>query len=324
MPASETTTSPSEEVRPWLEKVEALIDQIERVFLGHRDTVRLSLVTLLARGHLLVEDVPGVGKTTLARALAQSLGLSFSRVQFTADLLPSDVIGVAIFNPKTHEFETRPGPLFTNVFLADEINRAPPRTQSGLLQAMQEGRATIDGETLPLPDPFMVLATQNPFESHGAYPLPESQLDRFLMRITIGYPDETAERRILTQGASVERHLQEISPVLSREDLQTLRSRVLDMHVEASVADYLLEIVRRTRSHAGIAVGASPRAAVGLLAASKAWAFTAGRDFVVPEDVRSMVRPCLEHRVQVSDPTLGAKGSVQILDQIVESVAAPL
>ncbi len=320
MPSSQTAAT----VSPWLQKVESLIDQVERVFLGHHDAVRLSLVTLLARGHLLVEDVPGVGKTTLARALARSLGLEFNRVQFTADLLPSDVIGVAIFDPRTNEFETRPGPLFTNVLLADEINRAPPRTQSGLLQAMQEGRATIDGTTRPLPDPFMVLATQNPFESHGAYPLPESQLDRFLMRITIGYPGPEAERRILMQGARAEEHLAALEPILTVDDLNELRNKVTEVHVEESVADYLLEIVRRTRGHAGLTVGASPRAAVGLLAAAKAWAFTDGREFVVPEDVRAMVLPCLEHRVQPSESTPAGGESAKVLEEIVGSVASPL
>ena len=320
MPSSQTAAT----VSPWLQKVESLIDQVERVFLGHHDAVRLSLVTLLARGHLLVEDVPGVGKTTLARALARSLGLEFNRVQFTADLLPSDVIGVAIFDPRTNEFETRPGPLFTNVLLADEINRAPPRTQSGLLQAMQEGRATIDGTTRPLPDPFMVLATQNPFESHGAYPLPESQLDRFLMRITIGYPGPEAERRILMQGARAEEHLAALEPILTVDDLNELRNKVTEVHVEESVADYLLEIVRRTRGHAGLTVGASPRAAVGLLAAAKAWAFTDGRAFVVPEDVRAMVLPCLEHRVQPSESTPAGGESAKVLEEIVGSVASPL
>ncbi|MCA9738758.1 MAG: MoxR family ATPase [Gemmatimonadota bacterium] len=310
---------------PRLERVEHLIDQVERVFHGRRDTVRLALVTLLARGHLLVEDVPGVGKTTLARGLARALGLDFQRVQFTADLLPSDVVGVAVFNPHTATFETRQGPIFAHVLLADEINRAPPRTQSGLLQAMQERQATIDGRTLPLPEPFLVLATQNPFESHGAYPLPESQLDRFLMRITIGYPDPEAERRILLEGGAVEDRLAQLQPILDRQEVLDLQQRVEDVHVAEDISSYLLEIVRRTRSHPAIALGASPRAAVGLLAAARAWALVDGRDFVVPEDVRHLAVPCLSHRILGSGGLPGVdREAVSGLEEILTAVPAPL
>lgn len=315
--------APSQAI-PRIERVEHLIDQVERAFHGRRETVRLALVTLLARGHLLVEDVPGVGKTTLARGLSRALGLEFQRVQFTADLLPSDVVGSAVYNPQTATFETRRGPIFANILLADEINRAPPRTQSGLLQAMQERHATIDGHTLPLPEPFLVLATQNPFESHGAYPLPESQLDRFLMRITIGYPDEAAERRILLEGAAVEERLAAIQPILLREEILELQRLVQDLHVEQSVLDYLLEIVRRTRGHPRIALGASPRAAVGLLAAARAWALLAGRDFVVPEDIRALAVPCLSHRI-LGDASLSDQGVVRsALEEILAAVPAPI
>ena len=245
----------------------------------------------------MIEDVPGVGKTTLAHALARALGLTFRRVQFTSDLLPSDVLGVSLFNPKTSEFETRPGPIFTNILLSDEINRAPPRTQSGLLQAMQEGRVTIDDKTFELPSPFLVLATQNPLEHHGTYPLPVSQLDRFLLRLTIGYPGEDAERRILMESSEFDRLLDQVEPVLTPEQVLLLQAQVDQVHVEPTLVDFLMEVVRRTRTDPHFQVGVSPRGAIALFRAARAFALVSGRTYLVPDDVLSLAIPCLAHRL---------------------------
>ena len=280
-----------------VELLDGLVAEVETVFHGKASVVRLALASLLARGHILFEDVPGVGKTTLAHALARSLGLEFRRVQFTSDLLPSDVLGVSVYNPKDSTFEVREGPIFTHVVLADEINRAPPRTQSGLLQAMQEGTVTIDDETHQLPAPFLVMATQNPLEHHGTYPLPESQLDRFLMRLTIGYPDREAERRILMESASVERPVDSVRPILSRTQVLDLQRKVEAVHADDSVVDYLMEIVRRTREASGFRLGVSPRGSIALFRAARAYALTHGREYLVPDDVRDLVVPCLAHRL---------------------------
>jgi len=274
-----------------------IITAVEGVFHGKREVVRLALAALMARGHVLFEDIPGVGKTTLARALARALGLTFRRIQFTSDLLPSDILGVSIYNPRTAEFETRPGPLFTNIVVADEINRAPPRTQSGLLEAMQEGRVTIDEQTLELPRPFLVMATQNPLEHHGTYPLPESQLDRFLMRLTIGYPDESAEKRILAESVGEQDRVDTLQPVLPARALLALQGLVERVHVDDSVVDYLMALITATRAHPRLRLGASPRAAIGLFRAVRAFALVEGRDFVVPDDVSRLAVPGLAHRV---------------------------
>jgi MoxR-like ATPase len=268
-----------------------------------------------------------VGKTTLAHALARTLGLGFRRVQFTSDLLPSDVLGVSVYNPQTATFETRPGPIFTNVVLADEINRAPPRTQSGLLQAMQEGRVTIDDVTFDLPQPFLVLATQNPLEHHGTYPLPESQLDRFLMRLTIGYPGEAAERMILMESASLEPLLERLQPVLTPTQVLHLQDEVEEVRADPSLVDYLMEIVRRTRSSPAFRLGVSPRGAIGLFRAARAHALTDGRTFLVPDDIRSVVVPCLAHRLLpagVTSATLEAHAqSAALLERLLEEVEVP-
>jgi MoxR-like ATPase len=289
--------------------------------------VRLALSALLARGHILFEDVPGVGKTTLAHALAGTLGLTFRRVQFTSDLLPSDVLGVSVYNPQTAAFEIRPGPIFTHVLLADEINRAPPRTQSGLLQAMQEGRVTIDDRTFDLPRPFLVMATQNPLEHHGTYPLPESQLDRFLMRLTIGYPGEDAERRILLEASSGEPLLDQLRPVLTPPEVLFLQDEVERVRTDDSLVDYLMEIVRRTRSTPGFRMGVSPRGAIALFRAARAYALTDGRTFLVPDDVRRMVVPCLAHRLLptgVTSATMEAHDqSAALLERIMEDIEVP-
>jgi MoxR-like ATPase len=315
------------QARPSLEPLDRLIDEVETVFHGKREVVRLALAALLARGHILFEDVPGVGKTTLAHALARTLGLGFRRIQFTSDLLPSDVLGVSIFNPQTTRFETRPGPIFTNVVLADEINRAPPRTQSGLLQAMQEGRVTIDDETFDLPHPFLVMATQNPLEHHGTYPLPESQLDRFLMRLTIGYPGEEAERRILMESASLEPLLERLDPVLTPTQLLSLQDEVERVHADASLVDYLMEIVRTTRTSAAFRMGVSPRGAIALFRAARAHALTDRRTFLAPDDVRQVVVPCLAHRLLPSGSSAATAEahaqSAALLEKILDQVEVP-
>src|SRR4051794_38747968 len=289
LPTAATTVDPA--------LLEGLVDEVETVFRGKRETVRLSLAALLARGHILFEDIPGVGKTTLARALTAALGLDFRRIQFTSDLLPSDVLGVSIYNPRTHEFETRPGPIFTNVVLADEINRAPPRTQSGLLEAMQEGRVTIDERSYDLPRPFLVMATQNPLEQHGTYPLPESQLDRFLMRLSIGYPAPDEERSVLMQSVGVDDPLERLRPCLDAGQVLALQAQVERVHADPSIVDYLMALVQATRAEARLRAGASTRAAIGLFRAARAYALVEGRDFVAPDDVRRMVVPCLAHRL---------------------------
>jgi MoxR-like ATPase len=274
-----------------------LIASVETVFHGKPDVIRFALAALLAGGHVLFEDIPGVGKTTLARALAGALGLTFRRVQFTSDLLPSDILGVSIYNPRTQAFETRPGPIFTNIVVADEINRAPPRTQSGLLEAMQEGRVSIDENTFDLPRPFIVMATQNPLEHHGTYPLPESQLDRFLMRLTIGYPDETAERRILMESVSTGDHLRATEAVLDAEQVIALQAAVDEVRADPTIVDYLMAVISATRSHPQLRVGASPRAAIGLFRAARAAALVDGRTYLVPDDITRLAPVCLAHRV---------------------------
>src|SRR5687768_2745609 len=240
------------------ERLNALVEMVETVFHGKRDVVRLALSALLARGHILFEDIPGVGKTTLARALATTSGLSFKRIQFTSDLLPSDVLGVSVYNPQTATFETRTGPIFTNIVVADEINRAPPRTQSGLLEAMQENRVTIDERSHELPRPFLVMATQNPLEHHGTYPLPESQLDRFMIRLTIGYPDMAAERRILMESIGSGDPVDSIQPLFDQAELLALQALVEDVRADSAIVDYLMAIVRATRTDERLRIGVSP------------------------------------------------------------------
>ncbi|MDH3207311.1 MAG: MoxR family ATPase [Gemmatimonadota bacterium] len=323
-----SATAPVREARPSLELLDHLVQEVEGVFHGKREVVRLATAALLARGHVLFEDVPGVGKTTLAHALAKTLGLGFRRIQFTADLLPSDVLGVSVYNPQTTTFETRPGPIFANVVLADEINRAPPRTQSGLLEAMQEGNVTIDDQTFELPKPFLVMATQNPLEHHGTYPLPESQLDRFLMRITVGYPDDAAERRILTESASFEPVMDRIRTVLSPTQVMQLQERVEEVVVDPAILDYLMAIVAATRATPKLRMGVSPRGSIALYRASRAFALTQGRTYLVPDDVRDLVVPCLAHRILPA----GASGTTMdvheeaatILEGLLDELEAPV
>jgi MoxR-like ATPase len=326
--ADSSATAPIREARPSLELLDHLVQEVEKVFHGKRGVVRLAVSALLARGHVLFEDVPGVGKTTLSHALAKTLGLGFRRIQFTADLLPSDVLGVSVYNPMTATFETRPGPIFTNVVVADEINRAPPRTQSGLLEAMQEGTVTIDDQTFELPKPFLVMATQNPLEHHGTYPLPESQLDRFLMRITIGYPDDEAERRILSEQTANEPVMERLKTVLQPAQVLQLQNRVDDVVVDPAILDYLMKIVQATRSTPRLRMGVSPRGNMALYRAARAYALAQGRSYLVPDDVRSLVIPCLAHRILpagASGTTLDVhEEAAAVLESLLEEVEAPL
>ena len=322
------TVLPVRETLAPFELLERLVGEVEKVFHGKQEVVQLAVAALLARGHLLFEDIPGVGKTTLAHALARTLGLGFRRIQFTSDLLPSDVLGVSVYDPRTTEFDVRPGPIFANVVLADEINRAPPRTQSGLLQAMQEGRVTLDDRTLVLPSPFMVMATQNPLEHHGTYPLPESQLDRFLMRLTIGYPGEEAEKQILLESARSEPLLESLEAVLSPAQVIHLQNEVEAVRADDAIVDHLMEIVRATRSAPGFRMGVSPRGAIALFRAARAYALISGRRYLVPDDVRRLVVPCLAHRLLPAGATAATLDahdqSANLLERIVEETEAPV
>ena len=313
---------------PTSELIESLIAEVEEVFHGKEEVVRLAVAALLARGHILFEDVPGVGKTTLAHALATALGLSFRRIQFTSDLLPSDVLGVSIFNPRTSEFEIRLGPIFTNLVLADEINRAPPRTQSGLLQAMEEGQVSLDDETFELPKPFMVMATQNPLEHHGTYPLPESQVDRFLMRLTIGYPSAGAERRILMESTTEDSWEQRIKAVLEPTQVLDLQREVSRVEADDSLVSYVMAIVQETRVEPRLQMGVSPRGAIGLLGASRAYALLSGRNFLVPSDVQKLAVPCLAHRILPVGASAASheahEEAAAIVTDILEDIAVPV
>jgi MoxR-like ATPase len=300
---------------------------IARVVKGKEDVIQLALTTLFARGHLLIEDVPGVGKTTLAQALARSFHCSFQRIQFTSDMLPSDVIGVSVFNPSRQEFEFKPGPLFANIIVADEINRTTPKTQSALLEAMNESQITVDNHTHPLPKPFLVLATQNPIEHHGTYPLPESQLDRFLMRIRMGYPARASEKEILRNhsGAGA---ADQVGALMDAADVLAMQETVSQVKVEESLLDYALEIVERTRQTEQLSLGVSPRGAVMLHRAAQARAFLEGRDYCLPDDFKRLIVPVFAHRVVVSSRYVSTqKKSEQaeaILREILETVRVPL
>jgi MoxR-like ATPase len=276
--------------------INAVADQIDSIILGKRHQIRLALACLLARGHLLIEDVPGVGKTTLAHAIATTLGLRFQRIQFTSDLLPADVLGVSVYNRESGRFDFHPGPVFTNVVLADEVNRATPRAQSALLEAMEEDQVTIEGETRALPRPFFVIATQNPSHQIGTFPLPESQLDRFLMRIELGYPDAGAERALLA-GADRRQLLGELRPRLDPEALMQLQQSVASVRAEPALLDYVQALLRHSRMAPEFGHGLSPRAGLSLLQGARAWAYMDGRSHVVPEDVQAVLPSVVTHRL---------------------------
>jgi MoxR-like ATPase len=304
-----------------------LENALRKVIRGKDDVVRLSVICVLARGHLLLEGVPGVGKTTLAHAIARAIDCSFQRVQFTSDLLPSDVIGVSTYSPLDQKFEFRRGPIFTNVLLADEINRTTPKTQSALLEAMNEAQVTVDSSTHALPQPFLVIATQNPVEHHGTYPLPESQLDRFLMRIQMGYPDATAEREILRAQAGAAQ-LEHLESVLTGPDVLEMQDTVTQVRVDDSLVSYALAIVRKTRESGVFSLGVSPRGSQMLYRAAQASAFLDGRSFCVPEDFKPLVVPVFAHRVSVTGRSSASYSKTeqaeQLLREMVDSIAVPV
>ncbi len=302
---------------------EKLITNIERVIIGKRSSVELAVISLLCQGHLLIEDVPGVGKTMLARSLASSLGCSFSRIQFTPDMLPSDVTGVSIFNQVSREFEFRPGPIMAQVVLADEINRATPKTQAALLEAMEERQITVDGVTHALPRPFLVLATQNPIEYEGTFPLPEAQLDRFLMRIRLGYPERDQEIDILDRQQH-HHPIERLQRVVALDELSQAQEAIKDIYVAAGLKQYMVELVRQTRQHADVYLGASPRGSLALYRTSQARAALQGRDFVLPDDVKALVQPTLSHRVILGPAArLRDLSANQILSEILARVPVP-
>ena len=302
---------------------DAVVTNVSRVIQGKDDAIRLALVGIVAEGHILLEDVPGVGKTTLAKALANSMGLTWSRIQFTPDLLPGDVTGVNVYDRPTGAFSFRPGGVFANVVLADEINRASPRTQAALLEAMQEGQVTVDGTSRPLSSPFVVIATQNPVEHQGTYPLPESQLDRFLLRLHMGYPERGAELAMLEQadGGAVD----ELEAVAGTSMVATMIDQAARIHVAPAVREYIVDLAGATRRHPGLALGMSPRAVLGLQAAARAMAGACGRSFATPDDVKALAGPVLEHRLVPSgEGALGGRTMAELLDDCLRSVPVPL
>lgn len=307
-----------------LDRAKQAIGQVIR---GKEQVIRLSLIAVCAQGHLLIEDVPGVGKTTLARALAASLGCTFRRIQLTSDMLPSDITGVSIFNAQSRQFEFRPGPIFAQIVLADEINRTTPKTQSALLEAMNENQVTLDGITHHLPKPFIVIATQNPAELHGTFPLPESQLDRFLLRVEIGYPEPESEGQII-RGESPEGQLGRMNPVLNPEAVAGVQESARNISVDDALVRYLVEIVDRTRRHPQLSLGISPRGSQSLYRAAQASALLDGRDYCVPDDIKELVIPVFAHRCIAGSRSVGAPegraGTASILREILEEVPVPL
>jgi len=301
-----------------------ILENIQKVIVGKEETIRLLLTAVLCEGHVLLEDVPGTGKTTLANALAASLGCSFRRIQFTPDLLPSDVTGLSWFNQKIQEFEYRPGPIMAQIILADEINRATPRTQSSMLEAMQERQVTGEGVSRPLPRPFIVLATQNPVELEGTFPLPEAQLDRFLLRLPIGYPSQEEENAILDRFRSAD-PLADLQPVTSPQEIGGLQQRRREIRVENSVRDYIVRIARATRENQDIQLGASPRASLALYQAAQAWAAIHSRDFVIPDDVKFLAPFILCHRMIISPQAqLRGRTTPELVADIVDAVPVPV
>jgi len=306
------------------EFVHAVQNNVARVIIGKRDVVEMMLVALLCEGHILLEDVPGIGKTTLAKALSRSINCTFSRIQFTPDLLPSDVTGINFFNQKRQEFEFRAGPAFSQILLGDEINRATPRTQSSLLEAMQEGQITLDGQSMPLPAPFLVIATQNPIELEGTFPLPEAQLDRFLLQIRIGYPNLDEEEEILLRYEKAD-PLIDLAPVTTADDVLALQEQVRAIHVSDDVRRYILAIVRSTRDHEAVELGVSPRGTLALFRASKALAALRDREYVIPSDVQHLAPALLTHRIHISPQTrLRGRTPEEIVAEIAGRVPVPV
>lgn len=305
------------------EVVQRVATNVERVIIGKRDAVELTLIALLCRGHVLLEDVPGVGKTVLAKSIARSIGCTFKRIQFTPDLLPTDVTGVSIFNQKTGEFEFRPGPIMAQIVLADEINRATPKTQSSLLESMEEAQITVDGTTHMLPQPFVVLATQNPIEYEGTFPLPEAQLDRFLLRISLGYPSKQDELALL-ESQRKQHPLHALGQVVSIEELELLQQMIRDVYVDDLIKEYIVSIVNATRHHDDIYLGASPRGSLGLYRTIQAYSAVHGRDYATPDDVKALVVPVLGHRLIIS-PAARIRNvrAEEILHRLINQVPVP-
>jgi MoxR-like ATPase len=314
MPQRDTAEAPPVATSK-LSELESSVGQIIR---GKADVVRLSLVCLLAKGHLLIEDVPGVGKTTLAQVLSLSVQCTFRRLQFTSDMLPSDVVGVTIYNAQTQSFEFKPGPVFTHFLLADEINRTTPKTQSALLEAMNERQVSIDGRSYPLPEPFMVIATQNPVEHHGTYPLPESQLDRFLLRLRMGYPDRASECEILRNR---ERQAVHVGPgALTAEDVLQLQAQAQSVRVDDALVNYIMAIVEKTRSHEALSLGVSPRGAQGLFRATQALALFEGRGYAIPDDVKRLAVPVFAHRVVINTRVALAQRTSEVAERVLQEI----
>lgn len=303
--------------------LDSLLTSVNRVIVGKEEQVRLLVTALLARGHVLLEDLPGMGKTVLAKTLAQAIGGTYNRLQFTADLLPSDVVGLHVFNQRTSEFELRKGPVFADVLLADEINRATPRTQSGLLECMEERQVTIEGVTLPLPSTMLVIATQNPIESEGTYPLPEAQLDRFLFRLSLGYGTREDAKEILRRFRSTS-PLETVQPVISVEQIAALQKEVTAVHVSQAAEDYVIDLTESTRSHRSVDVGISPRAMLALLRAAQAYAFVSGRAYVLPDDVKAVFPSLAVHRIRLSMEAELHVTEQEVVAQIMSSVPAPV
>lgn len=324
MPLTEGTTATMEAA---LRKIDALQATVETVIKGKSEAVRLAIVTLIAGGHLLVEDVPGIGKTTLAHSLARALDCTFQRIQFTSDLLPADVIGLSIYNQNKAVFEWRPGPIFANIVLADEINRTTPKTQSALLEAMAEGQVTAEGRTHPLPAPFMVVATQNPIEHHGTYPLPESQMDRFMLRLRIGYPDAADEKQILRDRQRRE-PLDHVRPVASGDEIRALQNFVAEVRVDDAIVDYLMRIAAATRETEMLDLGVSPRGTLALFRAAQALALTESRTYCLPDDVKRLVIPVFAHRVVVSSRFSSSlrrsEESEAVLTELMKTISVPI
>ncbi len=306
------------------EIIQKLLENIEKVIVGKEEPVKLCLAALISKGHVLIEDVPGLGKTMLARSIARSINADFKRLQFTPDMLPSDITGVSVYNQKTQEFEARPGPIFSNIILADEINRTTPRTQSGLLECMQEARVTIDGKSYILPQPFFVLATQNPIEFHGTYPLPEAQMDRFLIQINMGYPE--AEDEVLILDKQMKEHpIEKIGSVSNLEEIVMLQEKATTIYLSADMVKFITGIVRLTRSHPEVLLGASPRGSLALMHISRALALIEGRDFVMPDDIKKMAKYALAHRIVLkTEAQVEGRTKQQVIEEVLRSVVVPL
>ena len=314
-------TLSQEQMNPTIERI---IENIEKVMIGKRNVAELSLVALLAGGHVLLEDVPGVGKTMMVRALAKSVNANFRRIQFTPDLLPSDVTGVSIYNPKEMEFQFRPGPLMGNIILADEINRTSPKTQSALLEGMEEASVTIDGVTHKLNRPFFVMATQNPIEYEGTYPLPEAQLDRFLLKMKMGYPDLHEEMEVLNRAQKVP-PIEELTPVINLEELLSLQNEIKNVFVDDTIKRYIVDIVNRTRGHGSVYLGASPRGSIALMKAAQAYAFMYNRDYCLPDDIQYLAPFVLSHRIILkSEAKFEGISSEEIVNRVIARVPVPV